>query len=207
MRFKRKRKIANAKIYEDKRDLYCTWSKLDWKRLSKRTILNHCALELSVCAATKSTLNLMNCEFVSTKPFKEPHPIWRHVHPNTRDVRRATIKARLLSGTYLLQTNVSTFSKRQVSPNCPLCAQEPEDRTHFLLRCPKLEQRRRPLMEEIFVTFQGSRQMSDTELTRRILDSSHTNFTIIDIEKFEYITRKLVYALHSLRAFSLNYLP
>ena len=76
-----------------------TWSKLDWKRLSKRTILNHCALELSVCAATKSTLNLMNCEFVSTKPFKEPHPIWRHVHPNTRDVRRATIKARLLSGT------------------------------------------------------------------------------------------------------------
>ena len=107
-----------------------------------------------MCAATKSTLNLMNCEFVSTKPFKEPHPIWRHVHPNARDVRRATIKARLLSGTYLLQTNVSTFSKRQVSPNCPLCAQEPEDRTHFLLRCPKLEQRRRPLMEEIFVTFQ-----------------------------------------------------
>ena len=26
MRFKRKRKIANAKIYEDKRDLYCTFS-------------------------------------------------------------------------------------------------------------------------------------------------------------------------------------
>ena len=25
MRFKRKRKIANAKIYEDKRDLYCTY--------------------------------------------------------------------------------------------------------------------------------------------------------------------------------------
>ena len=24
MRFKRKRKITNAKIYEDKRDLYCT---------------------------------------------------------------------------------------------------------------------------------------------------------------------------------------
>ena len=84
------------------------WSKLDWNRLSKITILNHCAFELSVCAATKSTLNLMNYEFVSTKPFKKPHPIWRHVHPNTRDVGRATIKARLLSGTYILQTNVST---------------------------------------------------------------------------------------------------
>ena len=59
------------------------WSKLDWKQLSKRAILNHWVLELSVCAATKSTLNLMNCEFVSTKPFREPHTIWRHVHPNT----------------------------------------------------------------------------------------------------------------------------
>ena len=28
MRFKRKRKIANAKIYEDKRDLYCSSSNL-----------------------------------------------------------------------------------------------------------------------------------------------------------------------------------
>ena len=60
-------------------------------------------------------------------------------------------------------------------------------------------------------TFQGTRQMSDTELTRGILDSSHihvlSNFTILDIEQFEYITRKLVYALYSLRAFSFNYLP
>ena len=58
--------------------------------------------------------------------------------PNLQDVRRAHIKARILTGTYLLQSTKSKFNNQQEDPKCPLCRLENEDLPHFLLRCQTL---------------------------------------------------------------------
>ena len=66
------------------------------------------------------------------------HRVWNSVRPNLQDVRRAHIKAEILTSTYILQFTKAKFKNQQVDPKCPLCRLEREDLTNFLLRCPAL---------------------------------------------------------------------
>ena len=52
----------------------------------------------------------------------------------------ASIKAKLLTGSYTLQANKARFNQYDVNPTCIVCKQEPEaeGREHFLLRCEGL---------------------------------------------------------------------
>ena len=50
-------------------------------------------------------------------------------------IKKAGIKARLMIGTYVLQSNRAKFNQYKVDPTCTLCGDEPEDQEHFL---PKL---------------------------------------------------------------------
>ena len=56
---------------------------------------------------------------------------------------KASIKVKLLTGVYMLQTTRSKFSNRQISASCSLCGSEDEDKIHFTLKCPDLLARRR----------------------------------------------------------------
>jgi hypothetical protein len=53
------------------------------------------------------------------------------------------IKARLLTGTYMLQAITSKYSAGKESAICKCCGIENEDITHFLLNCPALFQKRK----------------------------------------------------------------
>ena len=53
-------------------------------------------------------------------------------------IKKADSKIRLMTGTYVLQSNRSKFNQYNVNPTCILCKEEPEDQKHFLLRCPRL---------------------------------------------------------------------
>ena len=66
------------------------------------------------------------------------HRVWNSVRPNLQDIRRAHIKVRILTGTYILQSTKAKFNNQQVDPKCPLCRLESKDLTHFLLTCPAL---------------------------------------------------------------------
>ena len=59
------------------------------------------------------------------------------------DIRKAIVKARILSGIYLLQkkqTKKHTFSQYREEPICKLYKQQEADVLHMLLDCPLLRE-------------------------------------------------------------------
>jgi hypothetical protein len=57
---------------------------------------------------------------------------------NSVEVKKAEVKARLLTGTYMLKETKAKFSRNTDTPLCELCCEETEDVKHFLLICPTL---------------------------------------------------------------------
>ena len=52
------------------------------------------------------------------------------------EVKKGVIKARVLAGVYILQSNRHSFSGGVVEPTCQLCFLEDEDVYHLVTRCP-----------------------------------------------------------------------
>ena len=85
---------------------------------------------------TKSSLKYLNPDAVRVGKV---HQVYAFVRNNVHDVRRAEVKARLLTGTYTLQSNRAKFNQFNVSPICQLCNKHPETREHFLISCESLK--------------------------------------------------------------------
>ena len=64
-------------------------------------------------------------------------------------IMKSSTKAKLLSGTYILQQTLSKFKKRQISAICLMCNSDIEDTPHFLIKCPSLERTRQPFIDKI----------------------------------------------------------
>lgn len=99
----------------------------------KTTVESYWTEELRNEAEQRSTLNYCTKAILQVG---RTHPVWSTVESNTTDVKKGICKARLLTGTYLLQTNKAKFNKYEVEDTCPLCRLEPEDREHMITRCP-----------------------------------------------------------------------
>ena len=50
----------------------------------------------------------------------------------------ACVKVKMATGTVIFQYQQSKFSKNTINARCLLCKAEPEDVTHFILRCQGL---------------------------------------------------------------------
>lgn len=173
-----------------------------WKCLVKKTILSHWSDVIIYEAGQKSTLKNLKCFKTTAHAFRDTHPLWHHVEANNRDVRRATIKARVLTGTYILQVNRDRYNNSKSPSLCPLCAREPEDRLHFLLRCPSLESRRRPYLDNIQDLIPAVVHWTECDLFQALLDVTYLPACTIHtsvLPEFEHISRKLIYALHTRR--------
>ena len=68
------------------------------------------------------------------------HPCWNTVDNTVMDVKRAVVKARILTGTYYLQADRDKFRRSGTMSQCPLCSATSEDRLHFLIACVPLNQ-------------------------------------------------------------------
>ena len=156
--------------------------------------------------STLAYLNLHDC-FVG-----KVHSCWKSVSHNTRDVRRAIIKVKILTGTYILQYNKAKFNQYDVSPICCLCEAAEEDRIHFLLGCSRLNSVRQKYLEKIRSILCGidvsiSHQiMSNQKLLMQLLmdlsklgvfDSHQVD--ISTYEELESVSRNMCFALHSKR--------
>ena len=62
--------------------------------------------------------------------------VWRTIDSSVSDVRKGVVKARILTGTYILQKNRQSFSNGSVNAVCPHCCLEDENLLHMLARCP-----------------------------------------------------------------------
>ena len=95
---------------------------------------------------TKSTLKHLKIQY---SPHREPHNIWKSVYPQTQKIRRAEVKSRLITRTYILQENSAKYNNKQTSSTCLLCNEEPETLEHFILSCKALENIRNKYIQSI----------------------------------------------------------
>lgn len=116
-----------------------------WKRLLKESVYSACHNELKMEATQKTTLEFLDLQMCTRN---EPHIIWQSSIYSTAETKKASIRVKLLTGTYLLQTRVYKF-KKALTPICPLCNLENEDTVHFVIKCPALAETRRPDIDAI----------------------------------------------------------
>lgn len=122
------------------------YTKMKWKHVTKTAVATYWTRVLTEDADQRSTLTYCN---IPSLEIGSTHPVWDTVKPNTNDVKMGITKVRLLTGTYLLQSNRSKFNKYEVDDTCPLCRLGPEDREHLITRCPALAQCRLKGLREI----------------------------------------------------------
>ena len=108
-------------------------SKEIWKLQVKRAINKHWSELLQKEALEKSTLKYMNVDSVG---IGRTHSVWSSLESTVSDVRKGITKSRMITGTYMLQSNVYKFSNATESSICKCCATDSEDIVHMLLDCP-----------------------------------------------------------------------
>ena len=101
----------------------------------KTAIHNFWTTKIISDASSKSTLKYLA---IQNYRVGVTHNIWTDASVDTQAVKKAGVKARLTTGTYMLQTSRAKFSKQGVSPVCQLCHTGDEDIAHFLLSCSSL---------------------------------------------------------------------
>lgn len=189
-------------------------SKQKWKTLVKQKVDTFWTNTLLEECTSKTSLK--NCYYEVLKIGK-PHPVWENVKFNVKDVRRASVKCRMMTGTYTLQSTLAKYNKAEVNPLCPMCCMEDEDMSHFICRCNALHQYRYTQIQKLQDIISTSNPdvwssiSSDTELLAGlILDcskffengllSKETGLS----EEIETITRNLCFNLHCGRTHILN---
>lgn len=157
-------------------------------------------------ATDRSTLRYLN---VNSCAVGKVHISWSSTSNSVRDVRRAHIKVRMLTGSYVLQANRSKFNKSEVSPICPLCKLAPEDLRHFILECPSLHDVRGGYLEEIEKTLKqavpdcATQILADSETLCRIVMDCTVLGGLAGVgpqtglyNDLERISRQLCFAMH-----------
>jgi hypothetical protein len=186
-------------------------SKHHWKNRVRKSIDSHWKWLLVRSAADKSTLQYLNLEGMV---MGSCHPCWNFVNPHVKDVRRAIIKSKLLTGTYPTQERLAHYSKIKISATCPLCCTTTEDTTHLLMECSATSTARSVELRNIVTltsSYVGSQVWgliaeSSENVVQLILDAT----VLIDrgllpsnnrlLERLEWHSRRLCYSIHCRRA-------
>ena len=113
----------------------------EWKKQVKCQLHTHVEKQWRDDIISKSTLKYLNPEAVKVGKI---HPVFATVRNNSYDVNRAKVKARLLTGTYTLQSNRAKFNQFNVSPLCQLCNKDPETRELHINRSKVLQTQKQP---------------------------------------------------------------
>ena len=186
------------------------YAKAQWKSLYEQAVNEYWSDKILEEAMGKTSMRFMN---VQNYPIGLAHLVWRDAGYDIMSVQRAGWKARLMSGTYMLQATRARFNQFEVDPTCLLCFKEPENIEHFLLRCESLNKIRQPFLDKIYKLIQNSLgvaklndfKINDTEFTAILLDCT----VLIDpnsvllleafLHEMETFSRGLCYALHMKR--------
>ena len=168
----------------------------------KSIIMNYWASTLIEEAKTKTSLRFLK---VDSCNLNVPHPVWQSVGCNPADTRKAIQKARILTGTYILQSNKANFNQFEVDPTCPLCGAAPEDRLHFITACVTLQDIRAKYMENMESLIPGFKSIESSQQLQIILDPFTSNHNVTgDRAVLEAISRNLIFSLHCKRQRILN---
>ena len=76
-------------------------------------------------------------------------------------IPRIPVKNKVLTGTYVLQTNRPKFNQNEVNSICLLCHEEDETLQHFLINCKSLEDISQPIINDFLRVFGDVTYMLD----------------------------------------------
>lgn len=175
-----------------------------WTAMVKKTIYKSWANSLVAMVPLYKGLN-----FITTNNLElgKPHPLLKTNCHSGRDNARLTVKLKLLTGSYILQSKRIKMYKNEIDPTCLLCKNEEETIDHFLLSCKELKSIREPIMNELCATLEecniNLNHFSDFQRIQLILDCT----TVVQTQKIapanayriEQLSRRLLFQLHVTR--------
>ena len=171
------------------------------KQSIKRAIAAHWRDQLVNDARGKTTLIYVQLD---GQKFDKPHPIWSCIDFIPAETRKAAVKARLLTGTYILQSTRASFNQYEVNDTCPICESEREDRPHLLLRCSAYAKIRDKYMDRIACWVPNYASLDETSRCQLILDSNFFTSRQCNRESLEAATRQYVFSVTCKRQQILN---
>ena len=167
----------------------------------KSTIMDYWTSQLREDAYLKSTLCYLDATACN---LQKPHSIWSTSGTKPAETRKAIQKARLLTGTYLLQSNKAAFNQHRIDSTCPLCGLEQEDRQHMILKCPSLSTVRDKYMSRVTHLIPDFEHYDCDQKLKILLDSYLDSSIKCDRADLEVVSRSLCYSLHCKRTHIIN---
>ena len=135
------------------------------------------------------------------------HINWKNVS-NALDLQKVHVKAKILTQRYPLASSHTAGDRK--SDSCPLCHEEPETVTHFILQCPKLQKERNSYLPRIMQIFHDYGEDINIENIKScILDSNNmrkpgNNLSATDQYLLVRISRDMNFKLHTKRSIYLG---
>ena len=113
-------------------------SKSKWKGMVRKAVLQYWRSRMIDEAGKLSSRKYISVNTLSPDTTAQ---IWSSSLYSPTLIKKAFLKVKLLTKCYKLQCHEALFKRNQhsVDPTCKLCAQEPEDLPHFIVRCSELQ--------------------------------------------------------------------
>ena len=179
-----------------------------WKNMVTTAVNQYWEERICSVAATYPSLRFMDTQ---TLKIGTAHPAVTSISSNPFDTVRSRVRLKLLTGSYVLQSNRPAFNQ-SYSRQCVLCKSGDETREHFLLICPALQEDRAERIGEVDEIFTEISNIPFTSLPTDkqlavIIDPSNfilqgdTNSRVssTDLARLEAAIRALCFRLHSAR--------
>ena len=179
-------------------------SKFQWKRTCIKA--NHSFWTKVFVKDVKSKKSLKYLETSSLR-VGTTHLVWRDLE-TAAQVKRSIVRARILTGTYTLQANRHTFSKKTVDSTCNHCQLEAEDLHHMVCRCPvfyeyrnvAVKQLRDIVLQKCEYSVWDCHFTSWSNILRVLVCPDFIQYVCPDlknhIKDIEQISRELFYEIH-----------
>ena len=119
------------------------------KKLASKKMFNAAINEYWICQIVSQSRLYSSLKYLSkTYVVRKCHPAMKPYTHSDRDILRIQVKNKVLTGTYVLQTNRVRFNQNEINPVCLLCHEDDESLQHFLIDCKSLEDIRQPIMSD-----------------------------------------------------------
>ncbi|CAC5381930.1 ANPRA [Mytilus coruscus] len=120
-------------------------TKIEWKKFTTKKIHKYWEGAIKTKMKRYSTLRYLKCEY----DIGRIHPLLKTTSANITEIKKLSICSKLVTGTYILQSNKAEYSNYATNPMCRLCNKADETIEHFILLCETTSQIRTTLIGKI----------------------------------------------------------
>jgi hypothetical protein len=195
----RKYELKEAISYLDEPE-----SKTKWTRTVKEAVYKKWVDKITSLIPLYKGLTFLTFENLEKGKI---HPLFKVNCHTGKDISRLSVKLKLLTGSYILQSKRIRMYKTETEATCLLCKEKEETMEHFILGCRCLETVRNPVLHELVTKLKECDidfwQLNETNKIQLILDSTTIGktrkITSASAQLVEILTRRLIFQLHITR--------